>query len=1003
MPFQTRPLLPTRCLPLSLAVTALCLTLPHASARAEGTEQLNTTQALRGGTVLGIDILDASSERITWTGRGTASISSPTGTTLATLSSGASSGSLASYGSGAYRVIVEDDQRVFESWDLSVTGGATTGGRLFSYDWRFNAGAFSEQRATNASFYAVVPGGGNDETSVIELQLNGLAGYVYNINANRVGVDGSNGGRSVSMSGNSVTPEFPIYLSPPQSSTYSASSPDVFDFAFTGGTSFDAEGDPMTPCSQVVPGGTTGTFQFATNTEGSYHLSCDLDADGNFDPVGGNDLLLVGTTAPGLNSVSWDGQLAGSPVSAGNYDCRVTINVGEFHYVGADIETSFPGLRLYEVHADENRSPLSMFWNDEAVQPNAQAMPSGEFGLERSGATGVFSDAYSLAAEANVNARAWGNWNSGGKGNVAFLDTYTWLASSDSTSIVVSAVDPTTDTDGDGAGDYEESCVFGTDPGDPDSDDDGVPDGEQYGGGSSSGGGNGLESNGRLATAMARRAIQRTRITPTPPPSFRAGSLLESLAPPAGTVGIEATEATPWDLPELTNASDVLGRDYFDARGERVGGVLLIETVGSVYEHSKVICDRSRGAQVSDMVLTQVDEHDVLRAKLSRPDEHVSDRTAMLSLHPSTEGDSAMVLSYWLTSEYPEPAPDDRAIRVQAWSSVPGGETALMREVLALAEQQFGRLDAPNTQPQWEDEDTATSDTLTIPASHLPSHYFGSGEALGGTLRLNLETLRSQPDDALSLRIVGLDEDATREKSLDIPLQWDMEQAELEVDIGSMLDVTVEVLNGDEVQDQLWLSDGAWAPYDDSLWGGNTEAAFTRSVCTPRRGRGDLRLAGCAAVDASISDTHGFAGVARHLSRPLSLEGFEDLGIHLESSKPSSFCVQTTDGDLHCRELAPQSGWVSLHLDEMRDDNAEPLPSDARINLITISSSSRGSSKIEVGGLAFSSQRAPEAFDSGDETDAGCTCDADPGKGSPLVLLGLLALGGLIRRRHGAQ
>lgn len=969
-------------------------------AYAEGTAELNTTQALRAGTVLYLDIIDADLESIAWQGSGTLALSAPDGTSIGVLSDGEDSGSLVSYGTGAYQAIVGSNQIVYQTWDVSVLGQTAAGGRLFSYDWRFNAGAFSEARATNASFYAVVPGGGVGQSSVIELQLNGLAGYVYDINANRTGVDGPDAGRSVNLSGNSVTPEFPIYLAPPSASNYSASSPDIFEFAFVGGSSVDANGAATDPCNQVVPGGNPGEFQFTTNTIGTSHVQCDIDGDGTFNAVGGTDLLLVGTTVIGLNSIAWDGTVGGEGVAVGTYDCQVRVNVGEFHYVGADIETSYPGMRLYEVHADENRSPLTMYWNDSAVQGAAQSMPNGQTGLEDSGADGIFSDAYTVSADANVNARAWGNWNSGGKGNQRYLDTYTWLASSESAEINVAAVDPNVDSDGDGAGDFEESCVFGTDPNDPDTDDDGVSDGDQYGGGASSGGGNGLESNGRLASRLARRAIQRSRETVAPPPKFRASPRLQSLAPSAETLGASSVDATPWDLPELTNASNVFGRDYFDASGDRVGGVLLIETVGEVYDHSKSVCDRSQGATMTDLAIARVGQHSIVRATLTRADEKVSDRTASFSIHEQHTDTSAGVFSYWLSTEYPEPSFDGRVTRVQVWSSTPGGEVQLAQEILRRAEDAHSVLTGPGDEAVWTDEsiDAGEVPAVALPNTHLPSYFFRSGVALGGTLTLELEAPDGRQNDDAMLRIIGLSEDAAHEIVFDRPLPHGALGQALELDIGRLLDVTVEVVSDGEVQDRLWLSDGAWASYDDSLWGGASHVAFSRQDCVPRVGSGSLALSGCARVDGTVRDDAGFAGVARHLTHPLALAPFRTLSMHVQSDVTFKSCAQTVEGGLYCATMESAQGWVAVGLSTLLEANGDPLSTDAHVTLITFSREGAGAVAMEVAGLSLSAAEAPKPL-ADDSTASGCSCETGP-KGNgvwPWVLL-MVALVGVRRR-----
>lgn len=980
---------------------ALATSLLSTAALAEGTTEVNTTQALRAGTVLFVDIFAPDVETIHWVGNGVATVLAPDGTEVAVLSSGQSTASLASYGVGAYRVTPSNAQIVFDTWDVSVDNAVSTGGRLHSYDWGFNAGSFSESRATNASFYAIVPGGAPGESSVIELQLNGLAGYVYNINANRIGVDGPDGGRSVPMSGNAVSPEFPIYINPPDASTYSASSPQVSALTFIGGTSVDANGDAMTPCSQVVAGGGSGSFQFNTDTEGTFHLQCDLDRDGQFRIDDDSDLLLVGETVSGLNSIDWDGQHNGTPVENGQYDCLVRVNVGEFHYVGSDIETSYPGLRMYEVHSDGARSPLTMFFNDAAVQDGAQQMPNGQMPLPSSSSAGIYPMGYETDPVPNATSRSWGNWNSGGKGNMSFLDTYTWLASSTSATVSLNVVDPTTDTDSDGAGDFEEECVFGTDPLDPDSDDNGVPDGDQYGGGSTSGGGNGLESNGKLAARLARRAIQRSRVTPGPSVQHRAATLLQELAPPPGILGVDSADSTPGDLVDLTSASDVFARDYFDRDGNRVGGILILETIGGVYEHSKVVCDRSQGAVLNDIVVSKIGSHDVLRAKLVREGGLFVDRMASFSIHEGHMPDAAGLFSYWLTSEYPQVEPGARVTRVQVWSSVPGGETLLAREVLGRAESLHGALTKPGDEALLPDEAMDRGDTsaAVTPAAHVPSHYFSRGHKLGSTLSLDLAVPSNRPLEALSLRVVGLSDDAVTEETLEFPLHPETGAAELELDVGSVLDVTVEVVADGEVQDRLWLSDGAWAPYDDSLWGGTTDAAFSRTDCTPTTSFGELELSGCAAMSAVVEGETAFAGVARHLAQPLSLEGYLSLSAHVQSDRNVRMCAQTSLGAVHCRELGAVRGDVDLALSDLLNDDGVGLTESDEVSLLTFSSEQPGSVHMEVSGLSLSSVDVPAASTDPDTAAGGCAVDGSrpTHPGAWLVFVTFL---GLARRRR---
>ena len=91
-----------------------------------------------------------------------------------------------------------------------------------------------------------------------------------------------------------------------------------------------------------------------------------------------------------------------------------------------DIETSFPGLRFFEVEQGGARTPLNMFWNDTLVQANDVVMdpPTNAVGLATSGANGLSSGNFADATQANINAHSWGDFSANSKGNNAFIDTF---------------------------------------------------------------------------------------------------------------------------------------------------------------------------------------------------------------------------------------------------------------------------------------------------------------------------------------------------------------------------------------------------------------------------------------------------------------------------------------------------------------------------------------------------------------------------------------------------
>ncbi len=939
----------------ALVLTSILSFLVTSTAYAEGTAELGTSQALQAATTLYVDILDSSVETFTWSGLGSVVVEAPDGSAVGTFASG---DVITPTANGSYKVSPQANQSVGTAWGVTVANAVDAGGRVYSYDWRFNAGSFAASAATNASFYAVVSGGSEGDTGVIELKLEGLAGYVYNINANRTGVDGVNAGRSVPSSGNSVTPEFKIYLNPPSDSTYTVISPSVSSFSFAGGTGVDVFGDAIAPCTDIIPGTSSGAFYFTTDVVGTYHLQCDLDGDGAFEVASGDDLLLVGTTSAGENVVPWDGIHGGSAIDVGDYNCRVRINVGEFHYVGFDIETSYNGMRIYSVDGSLDRTGLPMFWNDSLVQANAQLMPNSELGLERSAEDGMDPGAYTDAASPNVNARSWGAFNGGGKGNMAYLDTYVWMESEISETFSFRAVDGSADTDGDGLSDFDEECTIGSDPEDPDTDDDGVDDGDEYGG-SSSGSGGGLESNGRLSSALARRHIMRDRMSAPSYALLSAGYLDRLIPSELGTSRM--VDATPADLITLTNATDVRGADFMGTDGQRRGALLLVETVGELYEHSKAVCDRAGGAHLVSLQEMETEIGTFLVADYVDAVHGTRDRAITFKLYEEEANDTFSVHSGWLPDSYPAPRAGQKIVNVQVWSSRFGTEREVLTALVAKVATQFNVA-------------------LELGSRTVPDAHFTRGEVLGDTLRFGTQRVRGVGE--LRARVLYRNERGDAVEVMERNLGGSP-RAEVEITLPPHLDLTLELLEGDAVVDRLWLSDGAFAAYDDSLWGGGSEVHSFETECAPVSSDAEVAFYGCASLTATADDV---AGVARHLARGLAVEGtlpepIQSFSFHLTNTRSTDVCLVGDDGDRSCHRVAGESA-----------THVVTLPVDAtlgHVHLVTFTSDS-GEVAMTVTGLGFSSRAVALA--------SGCSASGTGSHGGLAMLF--LAVCAIARRRQ---
>ena len=338
---------------------------------------------------------------------------------------------------GAYRIVLDnlsteddpsgnpnpdgDDFHVnyFERWDVTVTPDAVTdpdptvaAGRLWAYSWNFNAGGFNSTRTTDADLYILVPGGRPATNYIWQLDLNNFAGFGYSIVANDVGVDAPNSGYSTPTAGNTVSYKFPVYTGVPVVANPLPTNPPVISNA----RFIDDEGVD----SGISPGSTagtqdSGTFEFDSDVDGTYAILIDIDMNGTFGDPG--DRLLLGVATAGANSVPWDGTDAdGNTLLPAAYNARISVRMGEYHFVANDAETSGgpaeDGLTIFLSDTAGVLSDTQVYWDDVTVLG--------------AGAGGTSTLPNGALSGTSAGSHTWGDFTAGGFGNARYLDTYVY-------------------------------------------------------------------------------------------------------------------------------------------------------------------------------------------------------------------------------------------------------------------------------------------------------------------------------------------------------------------------------------------------------------------------------------------------------------------------------------------------------------------------------------------------------------------------------------------------
>lgn len=398
----------------------------------------------------------------------------------------------------------------------------------------------------------------------------------------------------------------------------------------------------------------------------------------------------------------------------------------------------------------------------------------------------------------------------------------------------------------------------------------------------SSGNDGGLESNGNLAALIAKRNFKRALensflnkkalqapFTAANTNTKSSNTVLAGLFPDTGMFGTETTYiSSPDDLTGITNADEIFSIDYY-MDDNRVAAALATKTTGSVYDHSKVICDRLNGSSLEDVRTIQLQGHEIIMVKLKRANGITEYALSFSVTETAVEN---ILHSYWNIAQYP--AAD--FTNFQLWG-------ANMGQVCSIANHILNQL---------EDEKPVTAVEIE---NRIPSVFVKKGTYKNGELTLDVVNKSMASVMTFEGNIKATEYADTESITQQIALTPEYNQT-VQVTTGGMFDIGFSVYADTSVrEDGLYLADGPWG-IDYNEVQANL-AAFTINPYTPEtESQYDTYI---IERDAAASGSvYGTVNLFRNIlpgELTLDASGYEAVGFDLQSSHAVEV-VMVTEG-----------------------------------------------------------------------------------------------------------
>jgi len=242
---------------------------------------------------------------------------------------------------------------------------------------------------------------------------------------------------------------------------------------------------------------------------------------------------------------------------------------------------------------------------------------------------------------------------------------------------------------------------------------------------------------------------------------------------------------TPIDLLKFTNAKEILAVDYVETQIPRAVS-FATRTTGEVYNHTKPICDRLKGAQLLKVSLATVDGIELLTYTIRNADRKTEYAVSFTA--GQTAGKNSMrIQSNWFSRDILN---DDNMYNFQLWAETP----ELLNEMIGKV---FVNL-----------KKSAKIEGVSIIS--MPDAYIKSGKRDGGNLLLTIVNNTNQTTGYFDYAGNNNEQASAVNKKIPFNMQANAETS-ITIPVGDALEANISMFIGtNSLEDLVYLADGTW-------------------------------------------------------------------------------------------------------------------------------------------------------------------------------------------------
>ena len=389
---------------------------------------------------------------------------------------------------------------------------------------------------------------------------------------------------------------------------------------------------------------------------------------------------------------------------------------------------------------------------------------------------------------------------------------------------------------------------------------------------SSSGGNGGLESNGNLASKVALRNFIRHKEhrfnfdEPSKLELFTQESILAvknkssqsteiiDFIPMTGPSGVPALITTPTDLIGISNAIDVVSVDYFDTMKRKAAILGIASNPGTVYEHTKMVCDRLDGGYLKSINYVYIKNHPFIITGIVQDNGNTDYAVSFIAYK---SGNNYTIDNQWDLEEY-HPLDNHAVMNYQVWAI---NEQQTIELVTKLIDQMIAKGYNINFK------------NSSFPKT--PEVYVQNGYYKDGNLELNIVNKKG----ASTVQING--NKAFVEDGIRYPFDYSTNISNsynsiLTVPTGNVFDIGFYMSSDVSIsKDVLYFADGPWGREFDETGATITDFSISTQFNSPQSGA--FNMARNANIEGSVKTYASLFRVLRVGNKPVDLTAYNNL------------------------------------------------------------------------------------------------------------------------------